>query len=330
MPAARGARSAAGSRRSPQRALGAQMRRASIPALARVVHRLGVEADWVVFGHVHRCGPLAGDDPRQWRGPGGAPRIANTGSWVYEPLLLHHVGAAAPVLAGRRDPAARRAASPRRSGCSTTSTPPRSTAGPPTGQSPSSSTTLPVARRSSMSLQRLGRALEREALADDRPDEALVGQAVDLGADLAVELGLAQHVGAPAGTDDLDVVEQQAVDPHLGDRAAGEADDDRAPALAQRAQAVGEAVAADRVEDDVDAAAGELLGLVLPRRRRSARPRRRRRRAPPLLLVAGDDGDRPRPQPLGDLQRRRADAAGGAVDEHGLALGSRPRSFSEK
>ena len=29
------------------RVLGAQMRRASIPALARVVHRLGVEADWV-------------------------------------------------------------------------------------------------------------------------------------------------------------------------------------------------------------------------------------------------------------------------------------------
>jgi UDP-2,3-diacylglucosamine pyrophosphatase LpxH len=74
--------------------LGIQMRRASIPALVRVVHRLGVDADWVVFGHVHRCGPLAADDPQQWRGPGGRPRIANTGSWVYEPLLLH--GAVAP------------------------------------------------------------------------------------------------------------------------------------------------------------------------------------------------------------------------------------------
>src|SRR5262245_33478201 len=38
--------------------LGAQMRRAAIPALARVVHRLGVEADVVIFGHVHRRGPL--------------------------------------------------------------------------------------------------------------------------------------------------------------------------------------------------------------------------------------------------------------------------------
>jgi hypothetical protein len=69
--------------------LGAQTRRASIPALARVVHRLGIDAEWVVFGHVHRCGPLDGDDPDDWTGPGGRPRIANTGSWVYEPLLVH-------------------------------------------------------------------------------------------------------------------------------------------------------------------------------------------------------------------------------------------------
>ena len=52
--------------------LGAQMRRASIPALGRVAHRLGVEADWVLFGHVHRCGPLDGDDPADWLGPPGA------------------------------------------------------------------------------------------------------------------------------------------------------------------------------------------------------------------------------------------------------------------
>jgi predicted phosphodiesterase len=68
---------------------GAQMRRASIPALARVVHRLQIDADWVIFGHVHRRGPLAGDDPQRWRGPGGRPRIANSGCWVYEPLLVH-------------------------------------------------------------------------------------------------------------------------------------------------------------------------------------------------------------------------------------------------
>jgi predicted phosphodiesterase len=80
--------------------LGLQMRRASIPALARVVHRLGVDADWVVFGHVHRCGPLAGDDPAQWAGPNGRPRIANTGSWVYEPLLLHRAEPPHPYWPG--------------------------------------------------------------------------------------------------------------------------------------------------------------------------------------------------------------------------------------
>ena len=40
--------------------LGLQMRRSSIPALARVAQRLGVEAEWVLFGHVHRLGPPAG------------------------------------------------------------------------------------------------------------------------------------------------------------------------------------------------------------------------------------------------------------------------------
>ena len=77
------------------------MRRASIPALARVVHRLGVDADSVVFGHVHRSGPLPGDQAASWTGP-ASPRIVNSGSWVYEPLLVHHATAAASLLAGRR------------------------------------------------------------------------------------------------------------------------------------------------------------------------------------------------------------------------------------
>ncbi len=84
----------------PALLLGVQMRRASIPALARVVHRLRVDADWVVFGHVHRSGPLAGDDPRSWQGPGGRPRIVNTGSWVYEPLLVHRAAPPHPYWPG--------------------------------------------------------------------------------------------------------------------------------------------------------------------------------------------------------------------------------------
>ena len=80
--------------------LGMQMRRASIPALARVVHSLGVDADWVLFGHVHRLGPLESDIAAQWRGPDGRLRIANTGSWVYEPLLLHRAAPAHPYWPG--------------------------------------------------------------------------------------------------------------------------------------------------------------------------------------------------------------------------------------
>jgi hypothetical protein len=82
------------------RLLGAQARRASIPALGRVVHRLGVDAEWVIFGHVHRCGPLAADDPRHWRGPAGRPRLANTGSWVHEPLLVHRAAPPHPYWPG--------------------------------------------------------------------------------------------------------------------------------------------------------------------------------------------------------------------------------------
>jgi UDP-2,3-diacylglucosamine pyrophosphatase LpxH len=81
-------------------ALGAQVRRASIPALARVAHRLGVRADWVLFGHVHRRGPLPGDRIADWRGPGGTPRVANTGSWVYEPLLVHNASPPHPYWPG--------------------------------------------------------------------------------------------------------------------------------------------------------------------------------------------------------------------------------------
>lgn len=80
--------------------LSMQVRHASIPALGRVVHRLGVDAEWVIFGHVHRCGPLPRDDPRRWRGPGGTPKIVNTGSWVYEPLLVHHATPPHPYWPG--------------------------------------------------------------------------------------------------------------------------------------------------------------------------------------------------------------------------------------
>ncbi len=80
--------------------LGLQMRRASLPALGRVVHRLGIDADWVIFGHVHRAGPLPGDDARRWRGPAGRPLILNNGSWVYETLIVHRAWPPHPYWPG--------------------------------------------------------------------------------------------------------------------------------------------------------------------------------------------------------------------------------------
>jgi UDP-2,3-diacylglucosamine pyrophosphatase LpxH len=80
--------------------LGAQMRFASLPALSHVVRRLGVDADWVLFGHVHRLGPLPDDLQTRWRGPQGHLRLVNTGSWVYEPLLVHNATPPHPYWPG--------------------------------------------------------------------------------------------------------------------------------------------------------------------------------------------------------------------------------------
>lgn len=80
--------------------LAVQVRRSNIPTLANVATRLGVDADWILFGHVHRLGPLAGDRPLDWQGPGGRPSVANTGSWVYEPLLVHHATPPHPYWPG--------------------------------------------------------------------------------------------------------------------------------------------------------------------------------------------------------------------------------------
>ena len=89
-----------GMARLTARVLGAQMRSASLPALSHVVGRLGVDAEWVLFGHVHRLGPLPDDLQTRWRGPQGQPSLLNTGSWVYEPLLVHNATAPHPYWPG--------------------------------------------------------------------------------------------------------------------------------------------------------------------------------------------------------------------------------------
>ncbi|HEY2319121.1 MAG TPA: metallophosphoesterase [Solirubrobacteraceae bacterium] len=84
-----------------------QMRRAAVPAMARVTTRLGIDADWVLFGHVHRRGPI-GAEP--WPEAGGR-RLLNSGSWLYEPLLVDRTTpphpywpGAAVLLEDGRDP----------------------------------------------------------------------------------------------------------------------------------------------------------------------------------------------------------------------------------
>ena len=63
-------------------------RRAAIPALDEVARRLRLRARWVVFGHIHRRGPLPGDPPELWRPRGGdGPRLLNSGCWVFDSAL---------------------------------------------------------------------------------------------------------------------------------------------------------------------------------------------------------------------------------------------------
>ncbi|MDQ3631897.1 MAG: metallophosphoesterase, partial [Actinomycetota bacterium] len=47
--------------------LGFQFRRVGLPAMAAVTARLGIEAEHVLFGHVHRAGPREDDDAYEWR-----------------------------------------------------------------------------------------------------------------------------------------------------------------------------------------------------------------------------------------------------------------------
>ena len=101
--------------------LGTQMQRASIRRSRASLRRLGVDADWVVFGHVHRLGPLAGDDRRavaRPRRPTASSRTPARGCtsrcWFTAPGRRTRTGPGGAVLLepgarAARDRAARRA-----------------------------------------------------------------------------------------------------------------------------------------------------------------------------------------------------------------------------
>jgi predicted phosphodiesterase len=70
---------------------GPALRRGLLEGLKTALRRLGVDAPHVLFGHTHRTGTLAGDDPAEWRA--GATQLHNTGSWVFE---RHFIGGGGP------------------------------------------------------------------------------------------------------------------------------------------------------------------------------------------------------------------------------------------
>ena len=84
------------------------MTRAGLAAIGEVVHKLGIEADHLIFGHTHRRGPMRGE--QGWRLDSGT-RLWNTGSWVYAPGMLGRTAAESPywpgtviILEGERQP----------------------------------------------------------------------------------------------------------------------------------------------------------------------------------------------------------------------------------
>jgi predicted phosphodiesterase len=77
---------------------GPELRRAGLRAMREVVARLGIDARHVIFGHTHRAGPLAADDPEDWALPGGG-RLWNSGSWVLERAWTRD-GTASPYWPG--------------------------------------------------------------------------------------------------------------------------------------------------------------------------------------------------------------------------------------
>jgi hypothetical protein len=63
------------------------LRRAGVQAMREVSRTLAPDAMHVIFGHIHRPGPLAGDDPAEWVTESGT-RLWNSGSWCYEPAFV--------------------------------------------------------------------------------------------------------------------------------------------------------------------------------------------------------------------------------------------------
>ncbi|MGO9899963.1 MAG: hypothetical protein ACLP0J_09770, partial [Solirubrobacteraceae bacterium] len=78
---------------------GVELRRAGLLAFSTALSALGVESDYVIFGHTHRAGPLPGDELAEWTALNGA-RMLNSGCWVHEPAFLGRDPLHSPYRAG--------------------------------------------------------------------------------------------------------------------------------------------------------------------------------------------------------------------------------------
>jgi predicted phosphodiesterase len=78
---------------------GPELRRAGLKGMGEVARRLALGDAHVIFGHTHRAGPLAGDDPSEWVGPSGA-RLLNAGCWTYDSYFLSGSSAENPYWPG--------------------------------------------------------------------------------------------------------------------------------------------------------------------------------------------------------------------------------------
>ncbi len=78
---------------------GPALRRSGLRGMDEVCARLGVSADYVIFGHTHRAGPLPGDDPAEWTTAGGG-RLVNSGCWVHEPAFMGDDPSQSPYRTG--------------------------------------------------------------------------------------------------------------------------------------------------------------------------------------------------------------------------------------
>jgi predicted phosphodiesterase len=76
-----------------------ELRRAGLRAMGEVAARLGLGDAHVIFGHTHRAGARAADDPSEWIGPGGA-RLINTGCWTYDAYFLRGEPGESPYWPG--------------------------------------------------------------------------------------------------------------------------------------------------------------------------------------------------------------------------------------